>query len=356
MVNLTNVNRIFIMLGQQCNLSCGYCMQHDLINEEVIIKDFNKDIYKFIEQCADNCVDKKPLITFYGGEPLLFFETIKEIVENTKDSVSDFSVITNGKKLTQEMVDFFNEHDFHIAVSWDGDNVIHSRYYDVFSDSTQKDLIFQLNNVAINGVLSSVAYPMDYIKATDRIAQQYKEKSGRLMNVSHEKFMNFPSCAPLLSDIDFEKFQEQIDEICQLAEKAIMEKDFDSPYYKFFISLAEDYRSEVSIPKCGNGTVVVNLDIHGNLYNCHNTWKKIGTIYDDTDKYLVEVSKNIATKADKECIECAVYNMCSCGCPVVPIEDKIKLKQCDYRRAYYTPVLNMLNKLRYDKNIMGYNK
>ena len=26
-----DINTIFVMLGQQCNLNCKYCMQHDLI-------------------------------------------------------------------------------------------------------------------------------------------------------------------------------------------------------------------------------------------------------------------------------------------------------------------------------------
>ena len=37
---------------------------------------------------------------------------------------------------------------------------------------------------------------------------------------------------------------------------------------------------------CGNGIQVLNIDLKGNLYQCHNNWIQIGSIYDDYLKYL----------------------------------------------------------------------
>ena len=103
---------IVIKLGGSCNLHCKHC--HCLKAEY----DYNPDIIKYIK---DNSYKQ---ITFCGGEPTMYFELIKKIVEAlNKDYV--YKLVTNGTLLTNEMVDFFNIYNFHVGMSYDGNN--HSR-------------------------------------------------------------------------------------------------------------------------------------------------------------------------------------------------------------------------------------
>ena len=114
-----DINRIFIMLGQQCNLSCDYCLQHDMIQDKIKINDINKDIFNFFKK---NTTDRKIDVIFYGGEPLLYYDAIKYIATSIRPFVDHMGIISNGKNLTQDMVKFFNEMDIYFAVSWDGKN------------------------------------------------------------------------------------------------------------------------------------------------------------------------------------------------------------------------------------------
>ena len=70
------IKRITIILGKSCNLKCKYCIQHSTKNTIKDSPNINPDIYSFIEKFS-----KKNSLTirFVGGEPLLYFNKMKDI-------------------------------------------------------------------------------------------------------------------------------------------------------------------------------------------------------------------------------------------------------------------------------------
>lgn len=65
-------------------------------------------------------------LNFYGGEPLLSFELIKQTISllnnANKESreKSDYSITTNGSLLSYEIIQFLDEHKFSVELSFDG--------------------------------------------------------------------------------------------------------------------------------------------------------------------------------------------------------------------------------------------
>jgi len=65
-------------------------------------------------------------LNFYGGEPLLASDLIKEAVSFLKQKNRDFgkkshySITTNGTLLTEEIIRFLNENKFSVELSFDG--------------------------------------------------------------------------------------------------------------------------------------------------------------------------------------------------------------------------------------------
>jgi len=59
-------------------------------------------------------------LNFYGGEPLLSFELIKQTISllnnANKESgkKSDYSITTNGSLLSDEIIQFLDEHKFSV--------------------------------------------------------------------------------------------------------------------------------------------------------------------------------------------------------------------------------------------------
>ena len=70
-------------------------------------------------------------ISFYGGEPLLAFPLIKEIILYTtgkyKGFAYDFRMTTNGYLLKDSILDFLAEYNCGISVSLDGPEEDHDR-------------------------------------------------------------------------------------------------------------------------------------------------------------------------------------------------------------------------------------
>lgn len=90
---------------------------------------------------------------------------------------------------------------------------------------------------------------------------------------------------------------------------------------------------------CSNGYSVLNLDLDGNLYPCHNTSESCGTIYDNYFTYLNKIitSDTSIRHLTNECKECSVVSVCNGGCKLVSDEArantycKLKLEPSKFR-------------------------
>ena len=70
--------RVFLILGDNCNMQCKYCKEHSVVTCNAPKKPLHPKLIDWLKQQ----IAKEPtVINFYGGEPLLYFDTIKYIVE-----------------------------------------------------------------------------------------------------------------------------------------------------------------------------------------------------------------------------------------------------------------------------------
>lgn len=124
-----------------CNLRCKYCIfsgnyidQRDhgtaFLNEDTAIL----AIEKYLVMCSEAKKfnpNLRPMIGFYGGEPLLNMEIIKTSIEYIK-SFTEFediflSLTTNGTLLNKEAVDYLTANNVHVILSLDGSKEEHNR-------------------------------------------------------------------------------------------------------------------------------------------------------------------------------------------------------------------------------------
>lgn len=356
-----DVNIIFIMLGQQCNLSCKYCLQHDLITSILPSKNIRKEIITFIRCQAQQ--QSTPIdIRFYGGEPLIYFNSIKYIVNKLKDVNVTFSIISNGKLLTKEIVDFFNNNKFtNVAISWDGPNSIKTRKYDVFKEKL--DLLLQIDNLGISSVYSAYNYPYDFIQSLLPLEEKYHKIHGKTFNFYGEEIMD--SCANFtdLIDFDFNKISNQINIIVNKIKTSLKEINAgtltieNSLYHSLFTIYCQSIYSHLNNYDksfCSNGIKVINLDLEGNLYQCHNNWINIGNIftsnnYEDYLKKAKQLDNITAQNLSTLCKNCEVLPLCKCGCPLVSQDIRQKTKFCELRQVMYKPIINLINEALLNK-------
>ena len=200
------------MMGNECNLNCRYCLQHPLVHHP-ISHDINPEIYDFIEQVCKENIEIPVDVRFWGGEPLVFYPIIKEVIKEleSRDLPVKFSLMTNGKLLTEEIVDYVIEHNINISFSWDGPNVLNTRGYDVVKE--KKDLLFKLPNLYISAVMSSKAYPKEILDAFTELDNEYYALKGRHVGINIDDIFNTGDLPEDLLDIDYERVSKEITEM-----------------------------------------------------------------------------------------------------------------------------------------------
>ncbi|ANW99895.1 hypothetical protein CSTERTH_13090 [Thermoclostridium stercorarium subsp. thermolacticum DSM 2910] len=133
---------LILKVTEKCNFRCKYCVYSDYYpyttsygSADMTFETAKKaiDLYmKQVERQRYFVLNKIPFIAFYGGEPLLNFELVKDVIEYVKTQYGDYNVIftvtTNGLPLEdQQIANFLKKHNVIICLSLDGYPENHDR-------------------------------------------------------------------------------------------------------------------------------------------------------------------------------------------------------------------------------------
>ncbi len=337
---------IFLILGRACNMSCAYCLQHGLVH--TAMADISNKVYDFVRSLARR--QSRLRLQFYGGEPLVYFETMQTVVTELSD-VRDklvLTMITNGRALDDDVVDWCNANLDAVAVSWDGPVASSTtRGYDVMHE--RREQLLRLNNLSFTAVLSAATFPLDVFDAVDEFNLDYaKLHKGALAGVNLDELLCTTPAHPELADIDFDKLRVQVQVIAdEYGDHVVKGKAMSASRLAWITSKVNNLKHGVrngvnDKARCGNGYNVLNLDGAGNLYACHNGDTVVGTIDDTWTTVLrnVVLHDRAPLHATGACSKCGLQLMCQNGCPLVTAED---------RRRYYCRQVAALDEPVIDK-------
>ncbi len=131
--NLTLKKNVFeptLLLTYNCNFDCSYCFQKDYRNRSYV----NNDVIDgFVNYINKNNNGRKTRVTFFGGEPLLNIRAIKEVSERLKNINYEFSIVTNGSLLTENIAnDLYSYGLRYVQITLDGPEDVHNkrRYFE----------------------------------------------------------------------------------------------------------------------------------------------------------------------------------------------------------------------------------
>jgi MoaA/NifB/PqqE/SkfB family radical SAM enzyme len=67
-----NINTVFLMLGNSCNMNCAYCLQHPLVHKP-LTREVNPEIYDFLEEISqENYPAPPPAVLRRGASVVLW--------------------------------------------------------------------------------------------------------------------------------------------------------------------------------------------------------------------------------------------------------------------------------------------
>jgi uncharacterized protein len=127
-----NAKTLIIEITEECNLRCPYCVFDEKFAAERSHSQSRmpeKTIFESIDSFMKRAKKNNCYIIFYGGEPLLAFDQIKNTVnyihEKHKNKNVKYSLTTNGVQLNKKITDYLSENNFLTTISIDGPEKIH---------------------------------------------------------------------------------------------------------------------------------------------------------------------------------------------------------------------------------------
>ena len=131
-----NLQHLVLTVTEACNLRCRYCLHGAELgwvrthgDRTMPPEIASRAVDYFLDRCDP---DRAPVISFYGGEPLLAFPTITAAVSRIRahrrgrDAV--LAMDTNGMLLDRRAADLILQEALHLQVSLDGPPEIHDRH------------------------------------------------------------------------------------------------------------------------------------------------------------------------------------------------------------------------------------
>ncbi len=325
---ITVVKALCLNVAHDCNLACRYCFAGEgeyQGDRGIMSYEVGKAALDFL---IKNSGHRKNLeVDFFGGEPLMNWETVKKFVaygreqEKIHDKNFRFTITTNGMLLNDEITDFCNKEMTNVVLSIDGRKCTHDYMrpvrggkrgsYDVIIGKLKKfakkrgDKEYYVRGTYTRQNLDFAA---DVIHLAD---EGFKE-------VSVEPVVALPDEPYAIREEDIPFLEEQYDILAKEYVKRRREgRGFT--FFHFMIDLAGGPCVAKRLSGCGSGTEYVAVTPWGDIYPCHQFVGEeefvLGNVFDGITKTdLQEGFKHQNVYEKPKCRDCFARYYCSGGC------------------------------------------
>lgn len=321
------IKALCLHISHDCNLRCKYCFasQGDFKGDRYLMSlEVGKRALEFL---IENSGHRKNLeVDFFGGEPLMNFDVVKELVhygrelEKKHNKHFRFTITTNGVLLDDDKIDFINENMDNVVLSLDGRKNVNDNMRKTITGEGSYDIIIPKfkklvdrrgdKDYYIRGTFTS--YNLDFSKDALHFYEQGFEK------ISIEPVVTSP-------DMDYALREEHIDAILKEYEKFskdyidIKKKDKNFLFFHFMIDLNQGPCLAKRSIGCGAGSEYMAVTPIGELYPCHqfvgNENFKLGDIFTGIKKPNIrEEFRRANVFSKEECSTCWAKFYCSGGC------------------------------------------
>ena len=326
----TVIKALCLHIAHSCNLNCEYCFasqgkyhgQRALMSFEV-----GKRAIDFL---IENSGTRHNLeVDFFGGEPLINFEVVKQIVAYAREQEKKhnknfrFTLTTNGMLLDDDVIEFANREMNNVVLSLDGRKEVHDRLrktidgrgsYDIIVPKFQKFVKARGDkSYYVRGTFThdNVEFTKDIFHMADL---GFKE-------LSMEPVVCSPSEPYALTEEDLPILFEQYE---ILAKEMIKRKKEGRPFtfYHYMIDLTKGPCIYKRISGCGSGTEYMAVTPWGELFPCHqfvgDPKYSMGDIFKGvTNTELRDEFKCCNAYAREDCKDCWAKLYCSGGCAAI---------------------------------------
>ncbi len=321
------IKALCLHVAHDCNLRCNYCFasQGDFEGDRSLMNlETGKKAFDLLVKNSGNRRNLE--VDFFGGEPLMNFELVKELVaygrslEEEYNKNFRFTITTNGVLLDDENIDFINEHMSNVVLSLDGRKEINDQMrpttngkgsYDIIVPKF-KELIEKRGDKEyyIRGTFTN--HNLDFGKdALDFYSQGFEK-------ISIEPVVTDPKMEYAIRE---EHLEEILEEYENFSKEYINIKKNDDRFlfFHYMIDLEQGPCLAKRAVGCGAGSEYIAVTPEGEIYPCHQFVGNEDFIIGNLDEGVVDTElrekfklANVYNKED--CKNCWAKFYCSGGC------------------------------------------
>jgi uncharacterized protein len=269
------VKALCLFISHSCNLGCRYCFaRRDSQGKRLSHMSWEvgkKAVDFFLEYEGGRFRE----MDFFGGEPLLNFPLIRDIVGYARERALprgkefSFTLTTNASLLDEQAIDFLNREDINVILSLDGRPAIHDLMrsfknglgsYETTVENSKKLLQGRgNNNYYIRGTYTR--HNLDFSNDVRHLL-----KLG-FASLSLEPVVSAEESLALRED-DLSLLEHQYDLLVDLY---LEQKEKGSPFlfYHFILDLEKGPCLYKRLSGCGAGLDYLAVAADGSLYPCH---------------------------------------------------------------------------------------
>lgn len=308
-----------------CNMSCWYCYESHK-NMPAMSADVKQSVLLLIDKLlADNKL-KKLNLSFFGGEPLLYFDkVVVDIINHAKmqckafDAKLSIHFTTNAYLLTDNVLKQLEGLDVSFQITIDGGKQVHDCVRKTKGgEPTYARIVEHIHQtlshgfpvgVRFNYTAKSIPSFIDVVKDFSHLQQEQKQ----LVNFTFQRVWQD-------NEGDADQVGQQVEHIERAFEQAGL-----------FVNNAKSY----IVPYCyadGVNTAVVNYN--GDLFKCtardFAPKSKEGTLAaDGTLRWNERLRKRMSIRHGSDtCLQCRIYPICHGGCSQMKLEAPDGISSC----------------------------
>lgn len=308
-----------------CNMSCWYCYESHK-NMPAMSADVKQSVLLLIDKLlADNKL-KKLNLSFFGGEPLLYFDkVVVDIINHAKMQCKEFDAklsihfTTNAYLLTDSVLKQLEGLDVSFQITIDGGKQVHDSVRKTKGgEPTYARIVEHIHQtlsrgfsvgVRFNYTAKSMPSFIDVVKDFSHLPQEQKH----LVNFTFQRVWQD-------NEGDASQVEQQVEHIERAFEQAGL-----------FVNNAKSY----IVPYCyadGVNTAVVNYN--GDLFKCtardFAPKSKEGTLAaDGTLRWNERLRKRMSIRHGSDtCLQCRIYPICHGGCSQMKLEAPDGISSC----------------------------
>lgn len=308
-----------------CNMSCWYCYESHK-NMPAMSADVKQSVLLLIDKLlADNKL-KKLNLSFFGGEPLLYFDkVVVDIINHAKmqckafDAKLSIHFTTNAYLLTDNVLKHLEGLDVSFQITLDGGKQVHDSVRKTKGgEPTYARIVEHIHQtlsrgfsvgVRFNYTAKSIPSFIDVVKDFSHLPQEQKH----LVNFTFQRVWQD-------NEGDASQVEQQVEHIERAFEQAGL-----------FVNNAKSY----IVPYCyadGVNTAVVNYN--GDLFKCtardFAPKSKEGTLAaDGTLRWNERLRKRMSIRHGSDtCLQCRIYPICHGGCSQMKLEAPDGISSC----------------------------